>query len=81
MAESFLEEQIKRIRAMSARISESHARRAELTRVLEQTRTHHSPLEDVRDLSPCEPSARDASSSRRQPVSVHRPHHPRRRRH
>jgi hypothetical protein len=52
MSERFLEEQIKRIRELTARISESGRRRAELTQLLERARRAYGPLEEVRDLSP-----------------------------
>jgi hypothetical protein len=80
MAESFLEEQIRRIRELSARISESQTRRAELTRLLEERRSHYGPLEGVRDLSPYGDRGHGTSSAAREPVHARKPRRRRRRR-
>jgi hypothetical protein len=50
MAESFLEEQLKRIREMSEWVSRATSRAAELSDELAQRRESRGPLYDVRDL-------------------------------
>lgn len=52
MAESFLEEQLQRIKALTERMRQVQNRAAELTRELAREREmhHHSPLQDIRDL-------------------------------
>jgi hypothetical protein len=52
MAESFLEEQLKRIRQMSERVARARDRAAELTNEIARDREarQHGPLEEVRDF-------------------------------
>lgn len=52
MAESFLEEQLRRIRQMSERVARARDRAAELTKELARDREarHQGPLEEVRDF-------------------------------
>jgi hypothetical protein len=52
MSEPFLEEQLKRIRQMSARIGEARSRQQELSKEIEREREqrHSGPLENVHDF-------------------------------
>jgi hypothetical protein len=75
MAESFLEEQLKRIQEMSEWMSRATNRVAELSDELARHRESRGPLYDVRDLrlytSPPEsrePSDAHAGPSRRRPT-------------
>jgi hypothetical protein len=51
MSEPFLEEQLRRIRQMSARITEARSRQHELSEsmVRDREQRHFSPADDVRD--------------------------------
>jgi hypothetical protein len=76
MAESFLKEQLERIKRMTERMSAVEGQSERLANEMAHDREamHHSPLHDVRDYrtyspSPAEsepvPSARDSSPRRR----------------
>jgi hypothetical protein len=55
MSESFLEDQLKRIREMSERMSRATSHAAELNHELARNREarERGPLHEVRDLRPC----------------------------
>jgi hypothetical protein len=81
MSEPFLEEQLRRIRQMSARISEARNRQQEVSREIERKREqrHAGPLENVHDFraNPAEPlepheSADDRPARRRHVRTRHR---------
>ena len=65
MAESFLKEQLKRIRAMIERMSEVHDRAAEVTEDMARDRAalHPGPLHEVRDFRTYSPSPDGGSES------------------
>jgi hypothetical protein len=50
MAESFLEEQLKRIREMGEQMSRAASRAAEVSNELARNRESQGPLDEVRDL-------------------------------
>jgi len=72
MSERFLEEQIRRIRELSAQIVPSERREAELTQLLERTRSAYGPLGEIRDLTPYDSSADDHEPDAREPVRSRR---------
>jgi hypothetical protein len=65
MAESFLEEQLKRIKEMSERMSRATARAAELSNELARDRDSNKqgPLHEVRDLRTYSPRQKSKGQS------------------
>jgi hypothetical protein len=88
MAESFLKEQLKRIRDMTERMARVHDHTAELSHELErdpESAIPHGPLAEVRDFRPYSaPSyekrdrSEDRSERRRRPVARDSSRRPRR---
>lgn len=66
MSEPFLEEQLRRIRQMSERISDARRREDELSKLIERNRCreHSNPFDDIRDFRAETPDSREQ-----------RPHH------
>ena len=78
MSESFLEEQLKRIRELSARMSQVTSRMAETSDIIARRETaYYGPLEQVRDLRP---HRNQEPPSRREDAADSQPRRKRRRR-